>query len=275
MKQLSMMDNSHYLEMAPFTFEKSSTSENQKSGLRVKRSIHLPNEIWLKIMNYLKTKDIFERFALVNKLFNQLTLDTGSIKYLQVKNIGGNLSKHENMMKVLSRCKTLIEFSIEDRFCDEYQFMSCIIKALESSQKLKSLKILTKCYVTLGTRFHFGGLNSKFLNFLEKSKDKLENIEFEEVRFTHEVLDIICKMKNLKRLAIKRNLIFSNFIENLANSENQLEAIELHQKFSYPHQEEDKALNKLLSKKQDTLKSIILTNLGCCPILTKSYFPKL
>ena len=54
---------------------------------------------------------------------------------------------------------------------------------------------------------------SKFLNFLEKSKDKLENIEFEEVRFTHEVLDIICKMKNLKRLAIKRNLIFSNFIE--------------------------------------------------------------
>ena len=134
-----MMDNSNYLEMAPFTFEKSSTSDNQKSGLRVKRSIHLPNEIWLKIMNYLKTKDIFERFALVNKLFNQLTLDTGSIKYLQVKNIAGNLSKHENMMKVLSRCKTLIEFSIEDIFCDEYQFMSCIIKALESSQKLKSL----------------------------------------------------------------------------------------------------------------------------------------
>ena len=76
-------------------------------------------------------------------------------------------------------------------------------------------------------------------------------------------------------LFVAPRVIFSNFIENLANSENQLEAIELHQKFSYPHQEEDKALNKLLSKKQDTLKSIILTNLGCCPILTKSYFPKL
>ena len=134
-----MMETSTNLEMATGTFKKSSTSDNQETELKVRRSVHLPNEIWLKIMNYLKTKDIFERFALVNKHFYQLTLDTGSIKYLQVKNIGGNLSKYYNVLKVLSRCKTLIEFSIEDIFCDEYQFMSCIIKALESSQKLKSL----------------------------------------------------------------------------------------------------------------------------------------
>ena len=75
-----MMETSTNLEMATRTFKKSSTSDNQESGLSVKRSIHLPNEIWLKIINYLKTKDIFRRFALVNKLFNQLTLDTGSIK---------------------------------------------------------------------------------------------------------------------------------------------------------------------------------------------------
>ena len=61
------MDNSNYLEMAPFTFEKSSTGENQKSGLIVKKSLHLPNEIWLKIMNYMITKDIFRSFDLVNK----------------------------------------------------------------------------------------------------------------------------------------------------------------------------------------------------------------
>ena len=114
--------------MAPSTFEKSSTSDNQKSGLRVKRSIHLPNEIWLKIMNYLKTTDIFGSFALVDKHFNQLTL---AINYLQVKNIEGNPSKHYDVLKVLSRCEKLIEFSIEDRNCDEYQFKSCIIKAME------------------------------------------------------------------------------------------------------------------------------------------------
>ena len=72
--------------MAPSTFEKSSTSENEGSELRAKRSVHLPNEIWLKIINYLKTKDIFGSFALINKYFNQLTPDISVIKYLQVKN---------------------------------------------------------------------------------------------------------------------------------------------------------------------------------------------
>ena len=47
------MENSN--EMTQNGFEKSSTSDNQETELRVKRSIHLPNEIWLKIMNYLKT----------------------------------------------------------------------------------------------------------------------------------------------------------------------------------------------------------------------------
>ena len=49
------MENSNNLEMTQNAFEKASTSENQETELRVKRSIHLPNEIWLKIMNYLKT----------------------------------------------------------------------------------------------------------------------------------------------------------------------------------------------------------------------------
>ena len=127
------MENSNILDTAPCTFETFSTSENQEDKLKVKRSIHLPDEIWLKIMNYLKTTDIFGSFALVDKHFNQLTLD---INYLQVKNIEGNPSKHYDVLKVLSRCEKLIQFSIEDRNCDEYQFKSCIIKALESSQNL-------------------------------------------------------------------------------------------------------------------------------------------
>ena len=80
-----MMETSTNLEMATGTFKKSSTSDNQETELKVRRSVHLPNEIWLKIMNYMITKDIFRSFDLVNKHFNKLTLD---INYLQVKNIG-------------------------------------------------------------------------------------------------------------------------------------------------------------------------------------------
>ena len=93
------MENSNILDTAPCTFETSSTSENQEDKLKVKRSIHLPDEIWLKIMNYLKTTDIFGSFALVDRHFNQLTLD---INYLQVKNIEGNPSRHYDVLKVLS-----------------------------------------------------------------------------------------------------------------------------------------------------------------------------
>ena len=45
----------------------------------------LPNEIWMKIMSYLKNEDIFGNFALVNKHFHGLTTDPSALKYLQLK----------------------------------------------------------------------------------------------------------------------------------------------------------------------------------------------
>ena len=280
------MENSNILDTAPCTFETSSTSENQEDKLKVKRSIHLPDEIWLKIMNYLKTTDIFGSFALVDRHFNQLTLDISVIKYLQVKNIGANPLKCYNVLKVLSRCEKLIEFSIEDTHCDEYQFKSCIIKAMESSENLKSLKILQNHAINYGTgsanksEAVIEAVNLKFLECLEKSKDRLENLEFKEVSLTAQVSDVICKMKNLKRLSIKNSGIFEEeLIENLANSENRLEAIELQQPFLYQDQENkakvEKALKALFYQKQNTLKSIYVKHLDCIPILAGNYFPKL
>ena len=49
----------------------------------------------------------------------------------------------------------------------------------------------------------------------------------------------------------------------------------MHEKVSNPCQEEEKALTELFSKKQESLKSIILKNLCCSPILAVGYFPKL
>ena len=49
----------------------------------------LPNEIWLKIIGFLETKDVFGNFALVCKSFNSLTLQPTAIKRLSIdfKNI--------------------------------------------------------------------------------------------------------------------------------------------------------------------------------------------
>ena len=49
----------------------------------------------------------------------------------------------------------------------------------------------------------------------------------------------------------------------------------MHEKFSNPYQEEEKALTELFSKKQESLKSVILKNVYCSPILAVGYFPKL
>ena len=69
------------------------------------------------------------------------------------------------------------------------------------------------------------------------------------------------------------------FIENLAISENQLEAIKLQQPFHYQDQENgkrvEKALKELFYQKQDKLKCIYLKNLDCSSILAGNYFQKL
>ena len=44
----------------------------------------LPNELWMKILTYLPTHDIFANFSLVNKHFHGLTLNPSSIKYIQM-----------------------------------------------------------------------------------------------------------------------------------------------------------------------------------------------
>ena len=262
------MENPNNFELSQIIFEKYSTVENQENRLKARRSIYLPNEIWLKIINYMKTKDIFGSFALVNKHFNFLTPEISAIKYLQIKNIAESISKYESIMKLLSGCKNMVEFSIEEKLCDKYQFMSCIIKALESSEKLKSLKISTKHNINPELRYGFGhkieAISSKFLEHLEKMKDKLEHLEFEKI-IIRNLHGLICKMKNLKSLSIKnRDQFDDQFIENLGNSENQLEKIEWNQILLDSKGKVEKAFNNLLFHKQDTLKSIKIVYSNQC-----------
>ena len=103
----------------------------------------LPNELWMKIMSYLKNKDIFRRLALVNKNFHSLTLDPSAVKYLHLKDVK---NKHKSntlyrkWMEVIKRSKNLIELGIEDNY-KHLNWNDLIEGVLKISQCLKSLKI--------------------------------------------------------------------------------------------------------------------------------------
>ena len=48
---------------------------NKRLKIDIIKKTELPNEIWLKIINCMKTKDLFKNFILVCKQFNTLTMD--------------------------------------------------------------------------------------------------------------------------------------------------------------------------------------------------------
>ena len=80
------------------------------------KNIQLPNEIWLKIMNYLKTKDVFGNFALVCKSFNNLTMDHGAIKHIHISNFKTeeDNKRMEKTLQVLKHCHQLRSLSIDE-----------------------------------------------------------------------------------------------------------------------------------------------------------------
>ena len=58
--------------------------------LDLEQKVTLPDEVWLKIMSYIKTKDLFQNVALVCKHFHNLTMDGDSVKFLEVTNISND-----------------------------------------------------------------------------------------------------------------------------------------------------------------------------------------
>ena len=71
-----------------------------------------PNEIWLKIINYLSTMDIFQKFALVCKHFQALTLDGSAIKYLELMGLPKKKKMVEKLMEILKKSKSVKEIKM-------------------------------------------------------------------------------------------------------------------------------------------------------------------
>ena len=133
------------------TDDKDSTQKRTK--LKIERKSELPDEVWLKIMKYLKTKDLFSNFGLVSKHFNNLTKDPNILIYLKLKDfIAFKTEKHKNeMIKFLNNAKKLTEIKI--KCYDDWKIMDSIIQIVLTKQnQLKSIKILSHAGTELSER---------------------------------------------------------------------------------------------------------------------------
>ena len=84
------------------------------------RKVDLPDEIWLKILRYLRTWDILLTIARLNKKFHNLANDPSAIRFLDIKtSIKGksrNFKRYQKSLKILKHSNNLnsIKLNLSD-----------------------------------------------------------------------------------------------------------------------------------------------------------------
>ena len=218
-----------------------STELEQNPEVNASRKVELPDEIWLKIIQYLSTKDLFANFALSCKKFHNLSLDKSAVKYLQVENIN-NWSRFENVNKVIIKSKAVIKLRIMQ--CGDFG-NALICKVFEFNPRLKNLEIKIK------------KLTAETVNTIARSKLEKLDLEFEKVKevgLDPDELTVLCSIKTLKSLRMHPH---NQIISTLAKNSAPIEAIDfLGITGHYLHNHV--ALNEFFNSKKDTLKTMSL-----------------
>ena len=200
------------------------------------RKVNLPDEIWLKIIQFLPTKDVFGSFALCCKKFHTLTQDPKAVKFLKLSKID-NEFKFENVMKVVERLNGIVELKINKEV--GYYSDELICQTLKSSPKLKSLKVYTK-YLSVKT--------AKMI-----AKSEIQVLDLEDIELEPKQIIKLCNIKTLKSLKMLSN---DRIIFSLARNDVPIEDIQF---FSGPICNEfPEVLNDFFKKKKDSLKSFAL-----------------
>ena len=180
----------------------------------------VPNEIWLKIMSYLKFSDVLKNFNLVCKHFNHLSLDSSAIKYIQLKGIKDR-KLYNQAVTVLKRCKTIREINVYN--CHYLRDLSSHI--FKSSAGLRKLKME-------GMEIYPNALhNSKLCQGLQR-------IEFINMNIADKTLLGVAQIKTLKYLKLhmcvfdgtnysRRTVIMKNCIKELVENCKQFEELHL------------------------------------------------
>ena len=220
----------------------------------------IPNELWLKIMNYSNTKDLIKNLAVVCKNFNSLAKD---VAYLELKDI--TKYKYESAMKLLKTTKHLKEISLSTKFKHENNkpLNHLLFQALKSSKSIKSIKLLpfhNRGHPGLEKEIWSKTTFSTFKKIQTHCKG-LEHLYIKDVAFTtYKVVSQIAQITTLKSFKLdsyNMNGKFNpeNILEFSRNCPN-LEAIRFFIKISHQNINQMKhAFDTFLEAKKQTLKS--------------------
>ena len=234
--------------------------ENQSKKPKMELVLtNVPNEMWIKVLTYLPTKDIFGGFAQVSKHFNNLTT---SIKYLNIY--------LEKLKVTLERSINLTELKLDNSHQEShhsYTIEESVKYALSVCPRLKVLKVLR------ANDSYACSFSTEVKNYAKA----LEKIEFKNFQVDGKTLIEISKLETLKSVAISTKWAITfkpKFINALAESKNQLEAIDfqLTTKEASNKTQIRSSLNHLLKMKSQTMKYIRLElrekscKDGCVPL---------
>ena len=200
--RISTLDN---IETSSKNFVKKRTAEEIFVGTNAKKrkieTLELPNEIWLKILSYLDTKDVFLNFALVCKKFNQLSKSPTAVKSLTFKDVMSP-DHYKQIVKVLKRSKALTCIKFEGYY--SMYIRHIVDRGFKSCPKLKSLLFHTT--KSLGIYHGSLSLSPKCVETIVNNSQKLERLELRRVDFNRDEDYVkLSDLKNLKSLLIRCN----------------------------------------------------------------------
>ena len=231
-----------------------------------KIKIEIPDEVWLKIIGFMDTQDVFCRFALVCKRFKSLTSDPTAIKRLLINHRNVQKRDSPKFRMLLNKNRTMVEFTLVKACLTTATFVISV--ALKSNPKLKSLKILnhTNCDCMHEMK--------ELVKCIKKFRPDLEHLELNYVEYNSDAITELCTLKNLKSLKISNGKKqVPDFIYSLANNCIKLENIAL--RSILPHDfDTAMAWNHFLGKRRTTLKSIYI-NLNINSGTLGSYYENL
>ena len=228
-----------------------------KKSLKFDLKVHLPYEIWVKILNYLGTKDKFGNFALTCKYFHKLTLLPNTTKWLELKDIT-NSFKFQNVVKVLKNCKTLLGITIDSS--DDFVTL-LLTGTLKASKKLKKLVI----HNTPSNKYILKYLEIQIIDYIKQSGVEIETLDLNHINISTLAMIEISKIKSLKHLKIGfaaytkfQNILNPEITNAFANNCNQLESFTCDEPGnSFIHASDmKKAFANLFDKKKMTLKRL-------------------
>ena len=250
MNRLQKFVNLHNFGKRPLD---SKTTESNQVNKKLKRShVKLPNEIWIKIMNYLSTSDKFGNFPLTCKLFHELILQPNTIKWLHMKNVT-DTTKFQNVVKILKRSKTLIEVKIED---SDNCVNEIVTETLIASRNLRTIAM---CNNTLNTS-NPSYLPLDIVDLMKTTGNEIAALKFDHMEVSPEVMNEISKLKSLRELRLWQ-AITPEIIDALANNSNQLETLKCVDDTQYDFfsaSDIKESIENMFYEKQKTLKKLDL-----------------